>query len=382
MNPNASASKRAVQDVLNHRDPEYIPLGLYTIDCDLASQILGRKTLVRDKIGQQLALWEGRRDEIAESIKLDAVELYKKLDCVDLILPAKCVPILPPRGYVPPVVKKSEDSTWECVDGSIYKASFLTNEFVKVESGINLPTVSDFSDTEFTSLDDSVFEAYDYFIERLTPDRFICGHTGTFDVMVLPGGMEAGLMQYYLDPDAVRAQIRWSLEEGNYLDRFYDRKGVDGFMMEQDFSTTVAPLMSPQMFHDFCFDAMRLRVANVKKIGKKIILHSCGRSWEYLDMIVEAGFDCYQSLQTGVMDLGELKIKYGDKLAFWGGVPVEHLLRGTPRDVREDVRKAFEVGRPKGGFILGPSHSVAYGTKYENFMAMLEEYDCLKSRQF
>jgi hypothetical protein len=33
-----------------------------------------------------------------------------------------------------------------------------------------------------------------------------------------------------------------------------------------------------------------------------------------------------------------------------------------------------------GGFILGPSHSIAYGTKYENFMAMLDEFDRLRFR--
>ncbi len=371
-------SKKNVRAVLERRDPDYIPLGLYTIDCDLASQILGRKTLVRDKIGQQIALWEGRRDELAESVKADAAELYRRLDCVDLILPAKCVPILPPRDYHPPKVRKLSEDTWECEDGYTYKAAFGTNEMVRIEAGKELPSAGDFSDFTFVPPDESIFEAYDYFIERLTGDRFICGHTGTFDVMVLPGGMERGLMQYYLDPDAVRAQVRWNLEQGNFLDRFYDRKGVDGFMMEQDFSTTLAPLMSVEMFRDFCFPAMRDRVTHVKKFGKKVILHSCGRTWAYLDMFVEAGFDCYQSLQTGVMDLGELKSRYGGSLAFWGGVPVEHLLRGTPADIRADVRKAMEAGRGRGGFILGPSHSVAYGTKYDNFMAMLDEHDRLK----
>ena len=47
---------------------------------------------------------------------------------------------------------------------------------------------------------------------------------------------------------------------------------------------------------------------------------------------------------------------------------------GRFEDVRRDVREAMEKGRPGGGFILGPSHSVAYGTEYDNFMAMLDEF--------
>jgi len=371
-------SKRSVGDALAHRESDYIPLGLYTIDCDLASKILGRKTLVRDKIGQQVELWAGRRDELVESVKTDAVELYRKLDCVDLILPAKCAPILPPRGYRPLKVKKVADDAWECEDGSFYKAAYGTNDIIRVEGAGALPGARDFRGRDFAAPDESIFEAYDFFIQALSADRFICGHTGTFEVMALPGGMEKGLMQYYLDPDAVRAQIERNRDEGNFLDPFYDRKGVDGFIMEQDFSSSRGPLMSVQMFRDFCFPAMRERVANAKKLGKKIVLHSCGRTWDYLDMFVEAGFDCYQSLQTGVMDLRELKHSYGRNLAFWGGVPVELLVGGTPDEVRQAVRAAMDAGRGGGGFILGPSHSVAYGTKYDNFMAMVDEHDRLK----
>jgi uroporphyrinogen-III decarboxylase len=80
------------------------------------------------------------------------------------------------------------------------------------------------------------------------------------------------------------------------------------------------------------------------------------------------------------MEVGRLKALFGDHLAFWGGVPVENLITGTPEDVRYDVRIALERGAPGNGFILGPSHSVAFGTKYDNFMAMLDAYVALRDR--
>ncbi len=67
-------------------------------------------------------------------------------------------------------------------------------------------------------------------------------------------------------------------------------------------------------------------------------------------------------------------------MAFWGGVPVEDLIAGTPEDVRKAVRAAMERGAPGGGFILGPSHSVAKNTTYENFMAMLDEFVSLRDK--
>ena len=74
------------------------------------------------------------------------------------------------------------------------------------------------------------------------------------------------------------------------------------------------------------------------------------------------------------MDIAEVQRQYMDKFAVWGGVPVEYLVGGTPEDVRKAVRKVMTEVAPKGRFILGTSHSVAVGTKYENFMALVEEF--------
>ena len=39
-----------------------------------------------------------------------------------------------------------------------------------------------------------------------------------------------------------------------------------------------------------------------------VFLHVCGNTWDLLDMFVEAGIDCYQSLQPEAgMDIKKLK---------------------------------------------------------------------------
>jgi uroporphyrinogen-III decarboxylase len=92
-------------------------------------------------------------------------------------------------------------------------------------------------------------------------------------------------------------------------------------------------------------------------------------------MYVEAGFDAYQSVQASAgMDLKQVKDTYGNKLVLWGGVPLELLQSSTAREVRDASRAALKIGKPNGGYIFGSSHSIATGTKYDNFMAMLDEY--------
>jgi uroporphyrinogen-III decarboxylase len=107
----------------------------------------------------------------------------------------------------------------------------------------------------------------------------------------------------------------------------------------------------------------------------QVATHNCGNNLPLMDMLLEAGIECYQSLQTNSgMELGYLTERWGKQLSFWGGVPVELLVGGTPEEVRAAVREAMEKGVRGRGFILGPSHSIAYGTKYDNFMAMLDEH--------
>jgi hypothetical protein len=73
-----------------------------------------------------------------------------------------------------------------------------------------------------------------------------------------------------------------------------------------------------------------------------------------MEMFIDCGIDCYQSLQTTAgMEVGRLKEMFGDRLCFWGGMPVELLIAGTSDEVRKAVRAAVERGAPGGGSSLG-----------------------------
>ena len=193
--------------------------------------------------------------------------------------------------------------------------------------------------------------------------------------MTLLGGTENGLMMYALQPEVVLAANQQSVAAQNAKDPYFIRPGVAGVLMEQDMAGTNAPLISPAMFQEFCFPFLKERIAHVKQSVSQVIFHNCGNNIPLMDMLADTGIDCYQSLQTTAgMEIGKLKAAYGHRLAFWGGVPVENLIAGSTGDVRKAVRIAMERGAPGGGFILGPSHSVAKNTKYDNFMAMLDEF--------
>jgi hypothetical protein len=51
-----------------------VPLGLYAVDHDIISAVIGRPSCVRNFIEYWTALWEGRRDEMVAQWKEDLID--------------------------------------------------------------------------------------------------------------------------------------------------------------------------------------------------------------------------------------------------------------------------------------------------------------------
>ena len=108
----------------------------------------------------------------------------------------------------------------------------------------------------------------------------------------------------------------------------------------------------------------------------KVFKHCCGAIEPMLPHLIEAGFDIMNPVQISAagMDPAVLKEKYGDKLTFWGGgVRTQSTLPyGTPREVREEVKRNAGIFGANGGFVFNTIHNVQTNVPIENFLAMIE----------
>ena len=373
-----------VKAAIAHEAVDQVPLGFYCADYDTVEAVLGRKTFVRNKIAIQVAYWQGRRDEVVESLKVDTVEFYRKLDCVDIILTKEC-PVVPPAGYRPEdPPRQIEPNKWRDSRGRVWLGVPEVNEIQLVHDPT--PPKSDWTVEDFTEPlpveppDPSRYEAIDHLLNALGAERYIPCIAPTVGVEKR-GGFENGLMMHALQPDVVRAANQQMADLCDAMDSYNIRPGSTGVMFDNDMAGTNGPLISPAMFRELVLPFFAQRARHVKRQRDQLILHNCGNNIPLMEMFIEAGVDCYQSLQTTAgMDVGRLKKQFGGRMAFWGGVGVEVLIQGGPEDVRREVRAAMQRGAPGGGFILGPSHSIAKNTTYENFMAMLDEFVKLRDK--
>jgi len=380
-------SRERVTAALRHEPVDRVPYGEFAVDYDTVAAVLGRETFVRNKAGSMIALWEGRRDEVAQSWREDYIEFYRKMDCFDILNPAAmATSLLPPRGYdFSDSPTRVDAETWQDPEGRVYRYSSVTNDITCVDDPVARSrqwTVEEFDDAAPPEpADPSCYEVLDALIAEFRGDRFVCGHGGGEAGWILLGGMERGLMAFIEQPEVVKAAIRSAVRQANARDAWAVRDGQDGVVWGADFAYKAGPMISPAMWHEFCFPAYKERTERMHRRGQFVLKHACGNNLALLHDFVAAGFDAYQSLQaTAGVHLADLKPAYGDALCLWGGMPLEVLQSGTADQVRAEVRKALEVGAPGSGFIFGTSHSVAVGTPYDNFMAMIDEFTRLRDR--
>lgn len=370
--------KERVRTVLAGAIPDRVPHGEFALDFDTVERVIGHETYLRAKARSQIAFWEGRRAEVAESWRRDHIELHEKLDLDIVTFPMATWELPPETGDPPP--RRVAPGTWEDKHGRVFKLSEATQDITCVHDPVRDAQV--FTAGMYETIpeparrDPASWGILDAVIQRFKDEKYICGPSGGEVGIILLGGMERGLAELIENPQTVRAATAFELRRQNLADDALIHPDSDAVLWAADYGHRTGPFMSPRMFRELFLEANKARARSVReRFGKRLIKHCCGNVWSYLDFFVEIGYDVYQAVQpTAGMDLGRVKELYGDRLALWGGVAVENLIGGTPDDVRTDVRRAMERAKPGGRFILGTSHSVAVGTNYENFMAMLDEH--------
>jgi uroporphyrinogen decarboxylase len=115
-------------------------------------------------------------------------------------------------------------------------------------------------------------------------------------------------------------------------------------------------------------------VQTAHELGVRYIKHTDGNIWSLFDPMIEAGIDAIDPLEpVAGMDIGEVKSRYGDRLALVGNVDCTDLLpNATPEEVEEAVKETIAKGAPGGGYILASSNSIHPAVRPENYRAMAE----------
>ncbi len=190
----------------------------------------------------------------------------------------------------------------------------------------------------------------------------------------LRGGMENLLLDYYDNPRLAHELAEMVIDYKVRLMRKAIREGADAVVSGDDYANQHGTVMSPQHFREFVLPYLKRSIDAAHDEGVPFIKHTDGNIWAILDDLVQAGIDALDPIEPAAgMDIGEVKAKYGDRIAVIGNVDCSFVLtRGTVEEVEEAVKETIAKASPGGGHILASSNSIHPAVKPENYKAMVE----------
>lgn len=152
---------------------------------------------------------------------------------------------------------------------------------------------------------------------------------------------------------------------------------IDIIRMGDDLGTQAGPQISPAMYREFFLPRHRQIYAEVKRhCDAYVFLHSCGGIYELMPMLIEAGVEIINPVQTSArnMEPERLKREFGRDICFWGGgcETQSTLIHGTPAAVRDEVRRRIAIFGESGGFVFTQVHNILADVPPENVIAMFE----------
>lgn len=191
-------------------------------------------------------------------------------------------------------------------------------------------------------------------------------------------GMEEALVRLHTDPVLVDAFIERQQAFYMTIMRRAAREAeglCDICWLADDYAGQRNMLIAPDVWRRHIKPHLAEQVRLVREHGMYALLHSCGAIRDIIPDLLDIGVNGLLVFQTTArgMDAESIAREFGGKMAFYGGVDVQHLLSfGTVEEVKATVRSNRRAFAECGGYIVANSHHCVDTVKGENLAAMCE----------
>jgi uroporphyrinogen decarboxylase len=193
-------------------------------------------------------------------------------------------------------------------------------------------------------------------------------------------GFQEYMEKLMLEPDIIEyltdRVLEWFMR---FFDRYLDEIGdyIEMIWMGDDWGTQLGPIVAPGVFEQIFIPRYKKFTDFVKsKSNIKIVLHSCGSVKWAMPFFIEAGIDVLHPLQGDAQEMdnpGELKEKFGKKLAFYSNIRNQSVIvNGTHDDVQNEVRTKITNLAPGGGYIFSAGHNIQADVPPQNIITLFD----------
>lgn len=232
-----------------------------------------------------------------------------------------------------------------------------------------IKTREDVDRIEFPEIDDAYWEPARAFVDNKS-DFAACAMLWLgIDPVWHSMGFEHFAISLVSDPALVERFMDRITEHLAKLAEGLCALDFDFIWAADDIAYRTLPFFSPRAYRKHLLP-YTMRVA--EQITKPWIYHSDGNLLPILDDMLSQGMNAIHPLEPGSMDLDHLKQEYGDRCAFVGNIDIDLLGRGTPEQVRQQVKERIAQMGSGYGYLMSSSNSITDYCLPENVVAMLD----------
>ena len=181
-----------------------------------------------------------------------------------------------------------------------------------------------------------------------------------------------------VDPDWVHdfGRVYTDLYKAHYSILFEEAGKPDGMWLYEDLGFCKGLFCAPGTLETLIFPYYKEIVDFFHDHDLPVVLHSCGGIREALDLVVQAGFDALNPMEAKAgCDVIEFAKKYGDKIAFVGGMDARIFESGDRKLIRAEVNRLCTSLKDIGArYVFGSDHSISPNVKLSDFEYALETY--------
>lgn len=202
---------------------------------------------------------------------------------------------------------------------------------------------------------------------------------GTLTIMEIPGGFdeprmlmgeEALCYAYYEQPELIRDMMdTFRATAAQVCEQVLDVLTPDCLFAHEDLAGKSGPLIGPTQVTEFIKPYYRGVWDLLSGAGCRIFSQD---SDGFVEPVIDAFLDCgvtamHPCEPAAGMDIVKLRQKYGERLAFQGGIDKHVLRSGTKEDIRRELEYKMCDITKGGGTIFALDHRIPNGTSLENY---------------
>ncbi|MCE5260270.1 MAG: hypothetical protein LLG44_14610 [Chloroflexi bacterium] len=205
------------------------------------------------------------------------------------------------------------------------------------------------------------------------------GHMFIWEMMRQSMGDVTMYESLVLDPDWIHDYNRVYTDMfKRYFTYLFEQVGIpDGIWLYEDLGYKNGLFASPRVLAEVVFPYYTELNAFFHSYDLPVVLHSCGSTAEALPMIVAAGFDAVNPMERKAINNDPFVFaeKYGDKLAFVGGLDAR-VFETNDRDIiRKEVGEYIDGMKARGArLVFATDHSISPNTHYDSYLYALRVY--------